>query len=160
METGGYYNLMKKTYSFKKQLEIGNKGEELFIKYYKDMDAKKSSDREIDIIIKNNKKVELKTDLWKMSDTKNFFIEKVSSNINKKKGGPFIAAQNKIDYFVYFFVKDKVFFWFSVKKLCNFLKDRIEDYRECRIYNKGYYSTGYLVPRADLEKLILRKDRF
>ena len=147
-----------KLYSFKKQLEEGNKGEDLFLSCYKNLNPRKFSTNDYDIIINKNDKVEIKCDTWDEKDTPNFFIERYSNDKKKNDGGPFRAKNSK--YFIYLFIKNKTFYWFCPNKLCDFLSNRLKGYEKKYIRNNGYYTIGYLVPRIDLEHLLIRKDKF
>ncbi len=143
-------------FSFKKQLDVGNIGETLFLKYYKG--SAKSDGRKYDITFKG-KKVELKTDTYPMSKTANYFMERYGSVEDKKVGGPWRAKEDGVDYFVYLFIADKTFFWFDTVSLVKFLDEHTKKMRGKTVANKTYSSLGFCVPRDDLTHLLIRTDK-
>lgn len=149
-------------FDFGEQLVVGDDGERDFLKHYANLIPKKSDDRRIDFILGDGKKVELKTDTYDMSATQNFFME-LFGNIDKGQiGGPWRAMQDNVDYFVYYFKKNKTYFWFESKSLCKHLDNIIAQGRlqPKIINNKGWAARGYAVPRSQLELVQLRKDSF
>ncbi len=144
-----------KVFGFQDQLKIGNKGENSFVKYYKDRGAKKVKTRDFDITIDNDKKVELKTDSYKMEKTANFFFERYR-NAEKAPGGPWQSKEKGCHYFVY----DKTFFWFDNDKLCKFLDKIIKNYEPKQIRNKGWACIGYAIPREIVKHLVIQEDKF
>lgn len=149
-----------KVFKFKEQLKTGLKGEDLFIKKYHNLNPRKSSFREVDIFINNNEKVELKSDQYPESKTGNFFIELVGNDVSGKLGGPHLSLKNGVDWFVYHYSNDNTFYWFNVKKLCKYIDENSLKYKVKKIKNYTYNSIGILIPRSDLEHLIVRKDKF
>jgi len=147
----------KEVFGFKKQLSIGSKGEELFLRKYKD--SSKSDDRKYDLLYKGQK-VELKTDTYPMQKTENFFMERYGSIEDQKIGGPWRAREDKVEHFVYFYLADKTFFWFNSKALADFLDTYIKNKRGKTVANRGYSSLGFAVPREDLRHLIISEDAF
>jgi hypothetical protein len=148
----------REIFTFKKQLDVGSKGEALFLKHYGD-GASKADGRKFDLSY-NGKKVELKTDTYPMQETPNYFMERYGSIEDGKVGGPWRAAQDNVDYFVYFFLSNKTFFWFESKPLVKFLDEYTRNMRGKTVANKGYSSLGYAVPRDACDHLLIRKDKF
>lgn len=146
----------KEVFGFTKQLTIGNKGEELFLRHYKD--SKKSDERKYDLLYKGEK-VELKTDTYPMQQTENFFMERFGSIEDAKIGGPWRAREDGIKYFVYFYIANKTFFWFHSKELADFLDEYTKGKRGKTVANKSYSSLGFAVPREDLRHLIIKEDK-
>ncbi len=144
-------------FTFNKQLRIGNTGEALFLKHYKG--SSKTDGRKYDLLFEG-KKVELKTDTYPLNKTPNYFMERYGNVADKKVGGPWRAADDKVDLFVYFFLSDTTFFWFKTKPLVKFLDKHIVDMKGRTVANKTYSSLGYCVAREDLEHLLVRKDKF
>ncbi len=148
-------------WDFKEQLEKGNAGEKIFITNYASLKPVKSEkERYFDFTLKDGKKVELKTDTYSMDATPNFFMERFGDIVTKKSGGPWRATEDKVEFFVYFFLKDKTFFWFEPKKLCKFLDKYIEGKSYRPIPNKGWVAGGYPVPRELCKPYLIRMDKF
>lgn len=151
--------MSKKVFNFKTQMAVGDKGEKSFVESYPELAPVKSDDRAIDFHLKDGKSVELKTDDYAMEATENFFMEITSHG---KVGGPYRAKQDDVDYFVYYFIKNKTFFWFDTMKLCDAL-DAIIPVKKLKlktIRNHGWEAQGYAVPRESLEHVLMRKDVF
>jgi len=146
----------KEVFGFKKQLTVGNKGEELFLRHYKG--SEKSDIRKYDLLYKGEK-VELKTDTYPMEKTANFFMERYGSIEDGKIGGPWRAREDGVKHFVYFYLADKTFFWFESKALADYLDTYTKDKRGKTVANRGYSSLGFAVPREDLRHLILKEDK-
>lgn len=151
-----------KFFKFHDQLKKGKLGEELFIKCYPGLNPILSDDKKYDILVNENEKLELKSDSWSMSDTPNFFFEKISHNRTKTIGGVYRTSQDGIDHFVYLFVKDLTFFWFNSHNLVQFLEwSGDDDKRRIKyVKNKDYYTIGSLFSREECKEIILRVDRF
>ena len=138
---------------------VGDKGEKSFVESYPELAPVKSEDRAIDFILKTGASVELKTDDYDMAATENFFMEVTSHG---KLGGPYRAKQDNVDYFVYYFIKNRTFFWFDTVKLCDAL-DLIIPAKKLKlktIRNNGWEAQGYAVPRESLESVLLKKHVF
>lgn len=151
---------MNKTFSFGKQLKIGEIGEQSFIKYYHDLNPRKSSIREVDIFINDNEKVELKSDNYLEEDTPNMFIELVGNTVSGKLGGPHLSKQNDVNWFVYHYSKNKTFYWFKVDELCEFIDKNQNNFEVKEIKNVAWSSIGILIPREKVSHLVKRKDIF
>lgn len=147
----------REIFTFKKQLDVGTTGENLFLKHYGSK-ATKSDGRKYDITF-DGKKVELKTDTYPMQKTENFFMERYGSVEDKKIGGPWKAAEDNIDFFVYLYLANKVFFWFETKPLVKFLEEHTKTMRGKTVANRTYSSLGFCVPREDLRHLMIREDK-
>jgi len=153
---------MDETFDFNTQLEIGNDGESDFQKYYSNLGPKKSKDRRIDFILADGKTVELKTDTYDMDKTPNFFMEIFGNIGDSSIGGPWRTMQDSIDFFVYYFPKNRTFFWFETVPLCLVLDGVIASNQLSpkEIKNKGWTARGYAVPRKALESVLLKQDTF
>ncbi len=145
-------------FGFKKQLSVGSTGENLFLKYYKD-GASKADGRIFDLLYKG-KTVELKTDTYPMQKTENYFMERYGSIEDKKEGGPWRAANDKVDYFVYFYLANKTFFWFESEPLVKFLNVHTPTLKCKTVANRGYTTMGFPVKRVSLDHLVIRTDEF
>lgn len=153
---------MGKPFDFNTQLVAGNEGESDFVKYYADEGPVKSSDRSYDFLLANGKKVELKTDTYDMNDTMNFFMEMFGNVADSKIGGPWRALQDGVDFFVYYFPKNKIFFWFETTTLCKALDVVIAGnyIKPKEIRNKGWTTLGYAVPRESINGAVLKINSF
>lgn len=144
-----------KTFNFKDQFALGKNGENMFSSFYSSMTV--STDKAYDFVL-DGKKVELKTDTYKMEDTGNFFMEKFGSIEASKLGGPWRAASDNVDFFVYFYIQDKECFWFETQALVKFLDTYIVGKKSKVIKNRGYSTLGYAVPRSELEHLVVKQE--
>jgi|SRR5882724_650284 len=151
--------MSSKVFSFKTQMAVGDLGESSFLKTYSELIPVKSTERAVDFILKDGKTVELKTDDYAMERTANFFMEITSHG---KLGGPYRAQQDNVDFFVYYFIKNKTFFWFNTKTLCAKLDEiiPIHKFKLKTIQNRGWSAEGYAVPRELLECVLLKTDVF
>jgi hypothetical protein len=158
-----------KIFNFADQLRIGDIGEADFVTVYKSLKpVKPERSRIVDFILKNGKTVELKTDSYDMERTPNMFME--HETVTSKRtilGGPWRSLDHKIDFFVYYYIKNKTFFWFKPKPLCETIENYIKenDVKSIAIRNKNrddkgeFKSFGYKIPRACLEKILLREHK-
>lgn len=151
---------MKNIFNFKEQLAVGNKGEKDFIDNYSSLKPEKSKERAIDFILEDGKTVELKSDSYDMNATENFFIEVFSNCETGTIGGPYRALKDNIDFFVYYFLKNKIFFWFDTKELCKLLEIITPKCKTRNIKNTSWTTMGYLVPRELLRPVIIKEDKF
>ena len=158
----------KKVFNFKDQLRIGDIGEADFIKIYEKLEPVKSKNRQIDFTLNNGKTVELKTDSYPMDKTVNFFMEKntILPDETDIPGGPWRSREHKVDYFVYYYMTDKVFFWFDPITLCKYLDKYIKTNKVKPIAipnrdsnGKTFRSYGYKIPRADIVEVLLQEDK-
>lgn len=152
---------MAEIFDFDTQLGVGNDGESDFQKHYRSLRPKKSNDRKIDFVLNTGKTVELKTDTYDMDKTPNFFMEMFGNIDDGKIGGPWRAMQDSVDFFVYYFPKNKTFFWFETVKLCGLLDQIVAaGLQPKEILNKGWKARGYAVPRSSVTSALLRQDTF
>ena len=152
---------MDDVFDFDTQLKVGNEGERAFLKRYAHLQPEKSLDRRYDFVLKNGKTVELKTDTYEMSRTPNFFMEIFGSVDEQKLGGPWRALHDGVTFFVYYFAKDGVFFWFETESLCKALDTLIAsgNYSPRSIQNRGWAARGYTIPRALLMGILLKQEK-
>ena len=154
-----------KFFKFDEQLSIGDAGESEFKRYYSELNPQKSKDRKIDFILNNGHTVELKTDSYSMEKTPNFFMEQYTVSGGKTSlGGPWRTKEHGVNLFVYYFLNNKVFFWFCPTTLCEFLDKYIEDNKLSKISipNKGnngeyYEAQGYKIPRDVVRPIMLKQ---
>lgn len=148
-----------KPWSFSEQLQVGSRGEEIFMANYPKK-IKVYPDRDGDFIEVNSKrKIELKTDTYNIEKTPNFFIERYSvyypDNLEAcKPGGPWQAQGHGCDIFCYMFVRHNIWFQFNnLPALVDRLNNLTEKMGIIYIKNHGYITTGYRVPRDSLKDL-------
>lgn len=153
---------MSRVFGFHNQLEVGQAGENLFIASYKDLGAAKTDGRKTDFILETKESVELKTDTYPMIKTENFFMERFSNADKGTEGGPWRAAQDKVDYFVYLFLSDKTFFWFRSADLRDFLDTYVKVFtpKPKIIQNRGWQTIGFAIPRGVCSQLCFRQNSF
>lgn len=141
-------------FDFKTQLEVGSRGEELFLERYPtklivhphhayDFDCERTG-----------RKIELKTDTYNIHKTSNFFMERYSDVHKKSPGGVWQSIEKGVDTFCYYFVRHNVWFQFDDLPL---LIDRLNDLTKKQglvyIKNKGWVTAGYKIARDDLADL-------
>lgn len=149
-------------FDFDTQLAVGDKGELDFKKYYRSLGPKKSKERKYDFDLADGTTVELKTDTYDMANTPNFFMEIFGSVTEGKIGGPWRAMQDGITHFVYYFSKNRTFFWFRSDDLCRRLDMLVASgrFEPKEIRNKGWAARGYAIPRQEIVDVLVRKDTF
>lgn len=158
-----------KVFNFKDQLRIGDIGEADFTKIYEKLEPVKSlKNRKIDFTLNNGKTVELKTDSYPMDKTVNFFMEKntILPDETEIMGGPWRSKEHKIDYFVYYYMNNKVFFWFDPVTLCKHLDKYIKKHKPKAIpipnrdsNGKTFRSYGYKIPRDSVTEVLLQEHK-
>lgn len=139
-------------------MAMGDNGERLFAESYWHLNPVKSTaDLKYDFDTTLGR-VELKTDSYPMDKTPNFFIEKFSDMTKESLGGPWRAAADGIELFVYHFINDGTFFWFKSSELCALSDTLITKRRERWIKNKAWTTLGYVIPREEFKKILLQVD--
>lgn len=151
----------KKCFRWVAQKLDGDDGESFMLKCYDRL--VKSEDKSVDFYL-GSRSIELKTDSYRMNEnpegqkfTPNFFFERIG---NLNRGILTGVWGSKADYFVYLFIKDKTFFWFKTKELRNYLDAIFSKLKAKTIWNKGYDSIGYILPRKDLAHLVFLEECF
>jgi len=150
----------RRIFGFNKQLKMGNKGEEFFIQCYQEIKARKGNGRVVDIMINEDETVELKSDQYSLEDTPNFFIERYGNLDKLKDGSVWKSSLDKINWFVYYYVPDRTFFWFKVEELKDFMEENMAKFQQRKIRNIGWEALGFLVPREQVRHLIKKEDKF
>jgi hypothetical protein len=136
--------------SFYKSKGQGDIGESLFFQAHEGR-LEKIDGLKGDFVLKETgQKLELKTDLWVMDRTPNFFMERYSNKATQSPGGPWQSAAHGSDLFIYFYVKDLTFYQFETKKLVEALERIVPTLAPTDIPNTGYVTQGYRVPRTML----------
>jgi hypothetical protein len=136
--------MAEKTFYWKAQLNVGQRGEDLFAEMYPKVT--KTDGRVSDFVL-NGEGIELKTDTYSMDATPNFFME-YYGNVDKAAiGGPWRAAKDGVTWFVYMFIQQKKCFWFRSETLVKFLNEHIKTLKPKSVKNRGYEALGYAVSR-------------
>lgn len=139
--------------SFKSSLRMGNLGEAVFYMAHGD-ELKKEDGRRSDFSYKSSgEHVEVKTDLFDMEKTPNFFMEKWSDRDAKKLGGPWRAFDEGVKHFVYFFLPNLTYFTFDTAQLVGALEEMLPRLKPIEVPNKSWVTEGYRVPRESLKAL-------
>jgi len=112
--------------------------------------------REGDFVVTGTKiKLELKTDMYDMDKTENFFFEVYRSG--NRPGGAFQALEHGCKYFLYCFSPNAVVYAFDTKALAERL-ELLHDSRNLTLTsvgNKGYTTRGLKVHRDLVTDLML-----
>lgn len=141
-------------WDFKKQLEVGDRGEQLFMEYYP-RKLEIYPGREYDFTVKSSReKLELKTDTYNINKSNNFFFERFSDVHRKTPGGPWRSLKDDIDIFCYYFVRHNVWYEFrDIPELIYRLDDLTKKQGLIYIKNRGWVTGGYKVDRDALDDL-------
>jgi hypothetical protein len=145
---------MSRVFSFQKQLQLGERAEQLFQQVYpKELEI--FPERKADFLVKETGELlELKADSYDMEKTPNFFIERFSDNQRKTPGGVWRAYQDDIDIFVYLFSKNRTYFVFDNIPLLVFTINMLTNNKPLvMINNKSWVTVGYKVERELLKDL-------
>jgi len=144
-------------YQWSKQLEVGNKGEQLIKDTYpNDFDWFVKSRASDLVYIKNSTPTEVKTDTYSINKTPNFFIERYSKKHNLSPGGPWQAWEKGSRIFIYFFINDnKLFIFKNLQALIVLVEDYIKERNIplIEVPNNNYITLGYKIPRKILSNL-------
>lgn len=133
------------SFGFRSQLRVGQLGEVLFYKAHEGLerlDGYKSDFKDAD-----GRHIELKSDLYSMADTPNYFMERYSDKAKQSPGGPWQSLKNGVNLFVYFFVPSLTYFTFDTAKLVGRLEEIEGDLAKVDVKNTNYVTMGYRVPR-------------
>ncbi len=142
---------MGKIFDFNEQLKNGVSGEEIFYRCFASR-LRREDGRKHDFFDMVTKEyLELKSDSYDATQTPNFFIERYSSIATKSDGGPWQALKNGNHKFVYFFVKNGIYYVFDLPRLVTHLDERAQTYKFINIQNRGWTTQGYKVKRAELD---------
>lgn len=149
-------------FDFSTQMVVGDRGEKDFADCYKQLAPQKSENPAWDFNLNTGATVELKTDDYSMKDTNNFFIETVSDVRTGKIGGPSRAFKDGVTFFVYYFIRNRTFFWFETAKLQPYIQSLMETHKfpVKTIQNKTWTTTGFAIPRSLLEPVLMHQDYF
>jgi hypothetical protein len=149
----------RKVFTFKEQIEVGNKGEAWLKANYHMQPLQKLDYKSAigDFMRPDGKIIEIKTDTYPLARTQNFFLEYYSNLQKKSIGGPWRTFEHGADIFLYLFSSDNVYFESTnvlslVREADEIIKRK--KLRQVYIHNQGYTTTGYKVERE------LLKDHF
>lgn len=141
------------SFKFSPMLRVGAVGETLFFESHCD-ELVREDGRLRDFSYKlSGDGVELKTDMWDMKATPNFFMERYSNVEKQSPGGPFQSLANGTRYFIYFYLSNLTYYVFDTKSLCEFLEANAHTFEEKLVENQKYSTLGYRVPREAVAHL-------
>lgn len=138
---------------FEDSLKVGKQGEREFHSLNPDLVA--ADGFNYDFKMKNGKKIELKSDYYDMEKTENFFIERYS--YGNKSGGPWQSLEKGVDFYIYFFPKNKTAFLFKTEEMVSVLDSICDEKNLISIGNDGYVTRGYKINRKQLECCLIKK---
>lgn len=146
-------------HTFKESLQKGQEAERIWLamltKHCPEYVVEHSCGRKHDFILYSpfgSFTVELKSDSHDMAKTKNIFIERWSDYDKKKPGGPYQSTKNNVDIYAYWHPKNKIMLTFSLSALIIKLGElKLKDKDLIPIFNRGFITKGWKVPRKDLE---------
>lgn len=154
MGIGGIVSNDGKVWGFKDQIEVGSRGEELFLEHYHSpivVYPKHAADFQL---VSTGQLLELKTDTYNMEKTPNFFIERWSDIAKKKPGSIWQSHGKGVEIFCYMFVRHNTYFEFrDLPALIKRLDEVTKDMYMHSIKNRGWITGGYRVPREALKDL-------
>ena len=91
--------------------------------------------------------IEQKTDTYDMEKTRYMFIERYSDFDRRTNGGIWQASDYGADYFLYYFIKNKVYLVFNTQTLLERINSICSEDQLVPVRNGGYTSMGYKVER-------------
>lgn len=142
---------------FSNSLKEGQKGEDLFYEINHDI-LNREDGFKYDFSFKSSgKKIELKSDYYDSTRTENFFLERYSDFDKKIDGGAWQSLKNNVDYYCYFYIKNKELYVFDVKKLVEFLERICSEKDLIFIPNKNYRTAGYKINRDYLSSIVIQR---
>jgi hypothetical protein len=139
--------MSKAMYGFRPQLRAGRVGEIVFLEANKDSVLKLDGFKSDFATLHTGEGIELKSDLWTMDETPNFFFERWGNEEDQKPGGPWQARGHGSKWFVYFYVPSLVYFRFNTEELVATLESLEPTLTVTRVQNPNYTTVGYRVPR-------------
>lgn len=137
--------------NFHKDLQAGKLGETAFANLF--IGLRSTDGRKGDFTTPDGAVVELKTDMYSMQKTGNFFMERFSSIEVGSPGGPWQAAAHGCEYFVYWYAADQVGFVWRTADLVKQLDAIIGTLKPVEVRNKRWTTVGFKVPRTMLAPL-------
>lgn len=138
-------------HNFSSSLKKGQIGEEFLLTKWPEL--QRLDGYVHDFKLSTGETLELKTDSYDHSKTKNFFFERWSNAAKHKPGGPYQALKNGTDLFAYLFMQNGFLYLFDTKKLVDTLEPIVADLKLIDISNKTWTTQGYKVPRALLKEI-------
>jgi len=120
-------------------------------------------------LLPNPIKIELKTDnhdkalaAFTEKRTPNEFHERYSNIDKLSNGGPWQATENNCPIFIYFYTCGdiRLMSMYRTDKLLARLEEILaaNKYKSHRVFNKGYTTLGYAIPRSELSDLHVTLD--
>ena len=172
-------------HNFREDLPKGHGGEKVFHKMNSDLLIRTDGKEGDFIFVPDNKILELKSELsysttnpfslpalefrkalripppsspkgWRQTD--NLFVERYSSEAAMSPGGPWQAQGHSAEYYVHFFPGDGAVFAYRTDEMVDFMEKNIDKrgYEPFPVWNPGYTTIGFRVPRVDVAHLEIR----
>jgi len=135
-----------RTFTWKEQLAVGDRGEELVMQYYPEALTVYPEHKADFRRVSDGKLVELKTDTYSLEKTDNCFFERWGDVEKKAPGGPWRARRDRVPVFIYYFVRHNVWLEWDTKKLCTRLDRLTKKQGLIYIKSNGWVVQGYKVP--------------
>lgn len=142
--------MSKKSFSWKEQLQVGDRGEELLMEHYPSPLVVYPEHRADFRRLSDGKLIELKTDTYGLDKTENLFIERWGNIEQRKPGGPFRARKDRVPVFIYYFIRHNVWLEFDSKELCKLVERLTKKSKLVYIKSHGWAVAGYKVPIRDV----------
>lgn len=140
----------KKSFSWREQLQVGDRGEELLLEHYPSplvvYPANKADFRRLS----DGKLLELKTDTYSLEHTENCFFERWGNLDKTKPGGPWRARKDSVPIFIYYFVRHNIWLEWDTKELCKVLDKKCKKSKLIPVKTHGWAVLGYKVPILDV----------
>jgi hypothetical protein len=137
---------MTKTFTWREQLAVGDRGEELFMQHYPEPLTVFPEHRADFRRVSDGLLIELKTDTYSLEKTENCFMERWGDATREKVGGPWRSRRDRVPVFVYYFVRHNVWLEWNTKELCKLLERLTKKQSLIYIKNQGWLVQGYKVP--------------
>jgi hypothetical protein len=138
----------KPSANFQKDLQAGLLGQKAFAKLFTHL--VETDGKSGDFTTPDGAKVEVKTDMYAMTKTANFFMERFSSVEVGSPGGPWQALKHECEYFVYWYAADSTGFVWRTADLVKQLDVIIGQLKPVEVRNRRWTTVGFKVPRAAL----------
>lgn len=154
-------------FDFETQLKKGKKAEARVAKYIHEnvveLDLKylKRNVKGPDFKTVDGQFIELKSEVYSCHHTANFFVEHFSNESRETLGGVWRAAEEGVSIYIHYFVEDDVMFVFDTMEFKAKIEEILEKdkkIKKCRIKNKTYFTTGYVIPRRFFKELYHKID--
>ena len=145
-------------HNFVKDLAKGKAGEDDFYNLHNNKVKLTKIDGFKGDFIKNNtkEKIELKSDNYSLYyKGGNSMIERYSNSETKSPGGPWQAQSHNCTFFVYYYLQERVAFWYETNSLIDYIEKNKLMENTGFSYNKGYRTMWAKISRTKLRPVCL-----